>query len=275
LAREGDIDDDFPPADPQYPKDRALGPLQNVVKSLFDLDAPRVLPLAAVRIGKTLFAGLPGEPTITTAHNIERVLGSADADTVVVLPCTSDYSGYFATPPEYSVQHYEGASTLWGRNSAPFLQAQMKSLLSKPPVPAGAATIEFTSRDDKRRFVATDHISAGTNPDPRLSMTGAVVHVRWSMPEKARVVFANGWWARVEREASGQWAPVIHAGRQLDDVNYPIRIQRDPGWIIDFDRTEQWNLEFTLPAGLTPGRYRVVVAPRDGFAGFNLEFTVT
>jgi hypothetical protein len=95
------------------------------------------------------------------------------------------------------------------------------------------------------------------------------------MPEKARVVFANGWWARVEREASGQWAPVIHAGRQLDDVNYPIRIQRDPGWIIDFDRTEQWDLEFTLPAGLTPGRYRVVVAPRDGFAGFNLEFTVT
>lgn len=275
LAREGRHGNTFPPDNPQHPKTaRALRIVQAVLDGLFGLDAPAVQPLTAMRIGKTLFAGLPGEPTITASYQLECALRGGDLEHVVVVPCTGDYGGYFATTPEYELQHYEGASTLWGRYSVPYLQARVTTLVSRPPAPAQAGTIEFTTRDDRRRFVASDDLKDISNPRPLLTLNGRVVSVRWWLRDGARVVFANNWWVRVEQHDNAQWAPVTYGGRQLDDANYPILIQRNPDCLVDLDRTEQWGLEFEMPGDLPRGRYRIVLARRSGFAGFTSEFTL-
>lgn len=271
LAREGRTGDDFSPEDPQHPKERALGGLQRVLGSIFDLDAPTCLPLTALQIGSTLFAGVPGEPTITAAHEIERALLSPAFDAVVVMPCTSEYGGYFATTAEYGLQHYEGATTLWGRYSVPFLRARLAELVSRPPVPVRAETVEFTTRDDRRRFSSTDTVRAGVEPRPQSTARGAGIRIRWTMADGARVVFGIGWWARLEQLVNRQWTPVIYGGRQLDDVHYPFLIQRTSNDLIDADRTEQWILEFERPADLPNASYRVVLAARSGFPGFAVD----
>lgn len=66
---------------------------------------------------------VPGEPTVYAAWTLERALAAATGKTVLVQGYTGDYAGYFTTPTEFEAQHYEGSSTLYGKNTVPHLVA--------------------------------------------------------------------------------------------------------------------------------------------------------
>ena len=123
----------FPPDHPQHPKAPALGRAGGWVGRAFHLEAPPSWPVHAIRLGSTVLVTVPGEPTITTAHRIERaILEHAHRVGVrhaLVIGCAGAYAGYFTTAEEYAEQAYEGASTLHGRESASRLMERLAAML--------------------------------------------------------------------------------------------------------------------------------------------------
>ncbi|MFV2072763.1 MAG: neutral/alkaline non-lysosomal ceramidase N-terminal domain-containing protein [Thermoanaerobaculales bacterium] len=92
---------------------------------------PRTVPVIAVTIGDLLFAGLPGEFTMVMGQRIERALVDAGrADDVLLVGLANGYLSYFATPEEYDLQHYEGASTLYGPASGPLIAHALDQLVA-------------------------------------------------------------------------------------------------------------------------------------------------
>ena len=93
------------------------------------LDFPSVAPIELLRIGSGLVAAAPAELTTVTGmlirRQIVRELSRAPAPFqpagVAVVGLTNQYLQYVTTPWEYELQHYEGASTLYGPGSAAFL----------------------------------------------------------------------------------------------------------------------------------------------------------
>jgi len=100
---------------------------------------PGVAPISLVQIGTHLLVALPAEVTTMTGIRIREAVADelalpmvpSDAASepslnvgrsVVVVGLTNEYLQYVATPEEYALQYYEGASTLYGPNTARFLR---------------------------------------------------------------------------------------------------------------------------------------------------------
>ena len=83
--------------------------------------APREVPIQILTIGKFMVAGFPGEISHTACHRLRLVMNeavaghsSAACNWMALCACSNAYSQYVTTPEEYSAQHYEGSSTLFG-----------------------------------------------------------------------------------------------------------------------------------------------------------------
>ncbi len=98
--------------------------------------------LHQVDVGTHTFATVPGEATAMFAAQLERHLAKVRGGdrTVSVLSYAGDYAGYFTTEPEYEKQHYEGASTLYGRHTFASVLACHASLEDAALVPKDAAS---------------------------------------------------------------------------------------------------------------------------------------
>ena len=102
---------------------------------------PGEAPISVVRIGASVFAGVPFEPTTVVGLRFERALAHAtgvDLDKAHLIGLTGEYIGYLTTPEEYEAQHYEGASTLYGGASAPLVGSELVRLATAktpPPIP--------------------------------------------------------------------------------------------------------------------------------------------
>jgi neutral ceramidase len=96
-----------------------------------DYDYPRYGAIALVHIGDGLLATAPGELTTMTGARVKSAVSkSFPAAPIAIVGLTNHYLQYFATPEEYRFQYYEGASTLYGPNSEPFLTRQFGYLAS-------------------------------------------------------------------------------------------------------------------------------------------------
>ncbi|OAA59485.1 neutral ceramidase precursor [Cordyceps fumosorosea ARSEF 2679] len=85
---------------------------------------PNIVDVQMLRVGQLVFIISPSEATTMSGRRWREAVAKEAAsfvkDPVVVLggPANS-YSHYLATPEEYDIQRYEGASTLFGRNELP------------------------------------------------------------------------------------------------------------------------------------------------------------
>ena len=133
AASEGMTGDHFDPADPQHPKVPALGFLGALIRGFGILKPSPVHPLHIIGVNEHMFATVPGEPTVMAAWQIERMLRRATgAEGISVLGYAGDYAGYFSTTEEFKRQHYEGASTLYGRESTNHLAVRLVRLTRGP-----------------------------------------------------------------------------------------------------------------------------------------------
>lgn len=92
------------------------------------LDFPSMAPLSLVRIGRGLIAAAPFELTTVTGIRIRdrlelflRQRHNDAIDGVIMVGLANNYLQYATTADEYNLQHYEGASTLYGPETARFL----------------------------------------------------------------------------------------------------------------------------------------------------------
>lgn len=95
-------------------------------------DPPPAVPVGVYRVGDGVIATIPGEPTKQVGVGVRSAVLGALAGTGVrhalIGGLAFDYIQYITTPAEYGAQSYEGGSTLFGKNSATFLQERLAEL---------------------------------------------------------------------------------------------------------------------------------------------------
>lgn len=269
LVSLGSRGDFFPQDHPQHPKQPAFGRFQGWIARRLGLEPSRVLPMHVLRLGEHVIATLPGEPTAIAAWRLERaLLETTGARTACVLGYAGDYCGYLTTEEEFSVQHYEGASTLLGRHSAAYLARHLTAVASgarEATRPSGEAL--FSTGPQVERFVDRGIGPVAVADDIQATRAGQRARVTFQMERGAVLTFAEGPLVHLEEDTGTRWEPVSWRGRPLTDVTWPVTVSRRQGTFSD-----RWSVELELPDGLeVSGALRVRLARLGRFAGFMIK----
>lgn len=265
LVREGIRGTHFPPQDPQYPK---KPPLFGLPALLLNVNPSPVLPMHVLNVGGHMFVTVPGEPTAMAAYRIEKtVMQQTGASWVNVLGYAADYSGYFTTEEEYAAQHYEGSSTIYGRNALRHIQARIQHMLTKTvsQVPL-EGTVTFQTGRLVERFSTPPGEVREYLVQPKVRRMGLQLEITWRTPGDVRMFFAEGYFARMEEIVNGQWRPVqLIKGINFDDVSYDIQIIR----LYEAFGEATWSMKMILPWEPTSHHLlRIRAAARSNFPGF-------
>jgi neutral ceramidase len=125
-----------------------------------------------VSLGPLVFATLPGEFSTVMGRRIAERVATARGSTerVVLLGLASEYAGDFTTPQEYALQHYEGASTLYGPASGTAVADELERL----------ATVAWASGERVYRYRPgrTSRWSGDKRSEWSGRLEGAAVRVR-------------------------------------------------------------------------------------------------
>ncbi len=118
---------------------------------------PKAVPLTVARVGSHLIATIPGEMTVDMGRRVRGAIALMAAghgiSGVQLSGLANEYLSYFTSPQEYDAQHYEGGSTMYGRESSVLLLEQLQ-LLTKALVTGTAAAAPY---DADPRNGANDH----------------------------------------------------------------------------------------------------------------------
>lgn len=113
-----------------FPK--RVGVKADLVSDLFGGSPPKNLPFHEIRLGDLAILGLPFEVTTAAGQRLEHILLESGVSNAIVVSVTDAYASYLTTSHEFVAQHYEGAATLWGRNSLAWVEARVHELLTSP-----------------------------------------------------------------------------------------------------------------------------------------------
>jgi neutral ceramidase len=212
---------DYRPEDPHAPKLT----FESAIVEVFTGRPAPVLPLRLVTLEgayRTLqLAGLPGEPTTLFAGKMERMLLDRGATSVMIAGVTGDYAGYFTTGREYDRQHYEGASTLWGRCTGDWLIEEVRDLAAGKVAPLAAQAF-FEAEGEYRGAVSIP----GRATRPTLSFADGELHGEWSSPRHVVPAFGPDPWILLEELDEDHWAPVMLGGVQVSDQSRSMFVER-------------------------------------------------
>lgn len=228
-----------------------------------DYDFPRTAPIGVIRIGNGVVATAPGEMTTMTGRRIRGTIRGVLARHVPALATapiamvglTNQYMQYFATAEEYDLQSYEGASTLYGRQTLPFLQRQFRCLTN--------ALVEQPDECAGPRFNEAQHVDF--SPDPYVN--------RFSDDDTSEIVDVNHLTvtaAENEEEAAWQvFLPQLPLGFTRDR-KLKISVQDEAGHVLADD------LGSSIEVVEVGDRWRVRWLPEDACAARNkvLHFNV-
>ncbi len=93
---------------------------------------PPATVYSVLRIGDGALATVPGEPTKEVGVRVRKAvlaeLAPAGVKSITIAGLAQDFIQYITTPEEYGTQSYEGASTLYGKNQATFMQERLAEL---------------------------------------------------------------------------------------------------------------------------------------------------
>lgn len=215
---------------------------------------PRRLAVQVLRIGGSVWVGLPFEVTVESGRRIARAVADEPtvaattgvrASDVVVCSLVNEYWGYVATEEEYGRQFYEGGHTLYGPRTEEFLSAQAARLAAATVDSDVVQDVEERRWDLRvRRFVP--HPPPGPHPHRRFDGPA-----RFSDPTaRDDAVWEQDWvdvaprglaWheplVRVERSDDGgdTWEPAAHGWRAADDQGWALEVThlgpRDAGGV--------------------------------------------
>ncbi|MBW1881375.1 MAG: neutral/alkaline non-lysosomal ceramidase N-terminal domain-containing protein, partial [Deltaproteobacteria bacterium] len=233
--------------DPHYPK-KLLPWWLRLIRNNRGGSPPEVFPLRAIRVGEVWIATVPGEPTTSVGLEIRKAIRSArntlDAP-VIVAGISGEYCGYVTMPGEYDAQHYEGSSTVWGREQGRWLAEQFARLVEgngvrQVPGPGTAAAFEgFVNRrrsldatllpfdpfhHDARRLEVSVETRMNAQGDTRqvLRLAG-----RWEAgPHGALPPVGEGPWVVLEWKSPGGYLPLVWKGVVVDDQAFPFLVTR-------------------------------------------------
>ncbi|MCZ4498846.1 MAG: hypothetical protein JWQ74_1399 [Marmoricola sp.] len=225
-------------------------------------DFPRVVGVHVLRLGSTAVVGLPFETTVEAGRRIaDAVIGSGlPVASAFVSSLVNDHCDYLTTPEEYTAQHYEGASTLFG----PLQQAWVTGLARETASalargersPGLGQNFDFgvarylarrTGQEADRRPGPVSFVEATTTEDAFWTMTWSDVppgDLRWHEPL-----------VRVQHETASGWETAVQDGRDVDDQGWRIGVTYAGPQADQHLYVVRW---YAPPLG-RPGRYRFVL----------------
>lgn len=240
--------------------------------SWMDLD----LPFQIFRIGNIAVVAAPFETTTVSGRRIReqvrKALAAAGTPVEEVIYCgnSNAYVGYMATPEEYRLQHYEGASTAYGINQVPACQQEFDRLATKLAngksgrVPGDPDWIVTTPRRvpaDKIVYAKekkhTDRVPAGkqfgqqVKPlDRKEWKAGEVFTVSFYSAQLNTEIFHNDSYFYIQRwqAQKQQWQTVA------DDDDFNTNLF----WKKHTSRYSTADVIWRIPIGIKEGVYRVV-----------------
>ncbi len=108
---------------------------------------PSFVPLGVVELGPLSLVALPGEFTTAMGQRIESRVSAArdDVGPAIGIGLAGEYLSYFTTPQEYDLQHYEGASMMYGRLAGEAMAQAAEALVRQPRV-EGVGTFDYRGR---------------------------------------------------------------------------------------------------------------------------------
>lgn len=118
---------------------------------------PKIVPTQLLKIGQLIIAAVPGEFTTMSGRRLRNSIAAASTRLgkhtsvrVIVAGLSNSYSSYIATPEEYQIQRYEGASTIFGPYTLPIYMSQfgklLKAMSQKTTIDAGPSPPVFDNR---------------------------------------------------------------------------------------------------------------------------------
>jgi neutral ceramidase len=215
--------------------------------------------MQVLRIGDRLLLAAPGEPSVEMGRRFEAAvkphLPRGVEDTVVV-GLANDYLGYFTTPEEYDMQHYEGGHTVFGKWTSLLARDSFigltRSLASggpapAPSIPGGLGSTAKGTPDVGRGGAEGKLLDAPRGTVKRMS----VVDVRWSGAPKGADRPLDAPFVSVERHAGDGFAPAD------SDLGLGVLWRETDG---------EYAARYDVPASLPAGSYRMRVRS----AGYDL-----
>ncbi|CUS15350.1 unnamed protein product [Tuber aestivum] len=234
---------------------------------------PNIVDIQMFRVGQLAIIISPGEATTMSGRRWKKAVGKelnntgivSSGDSWIVLggPANS-YTHYIATPEEYAIQRYEGASTLYGqftldayislyKKYIPYLGATPPST----PIPPGPSPpINTNTSISLIRGVVHDSPRLGKRFGDVLTDVTSAPYSSGNLV-KAVFVGANprnnlrlgGTYAAVERNNGGTWS------RVRDDTDWNLVYQwKRTEWLSgQSEVTISWTIEQGTPAG----KYRI------------------
>ncbi|KAB8576215.1 hypothetical protein FH972_025743 [Carpinus fangiana] len=241
--------------------------------------APNIVDIQLLRVGPLFIIVSPGEATTMSGRrwkaalaakaNSLSLLGTAHGDSqmtplVVLGGPANSYTHYIATPEEYAIQRYEGASTLYGPHTLDAYISLTSSVLpylaaTPPNAPLAAGPTPQDNRNHSLSFITPVIFDApGLLRSFGQVLTDVAPTVARGKVARATFVGANprnnlrleGTFAAVERKgADGTWS-VVRDDRDWELVYRWTRTNSVAG-------TSEVSVTWEVPADAVDGQYRL------------------
>ena len=250
----------------------ALQPIVEPKKSF-----PTTVLFQLLQVNDLAILPLPFEVTAESGHRIgERVIeeykkaGDSLLQHTAVISTSNGYFGYTTTPEEYDRQNYEGGSTLYGRNSTPYITAQL-CRLAKDMLAQGAVQElqpewdyvlkrasfmpELADAFGERKALGKPiyHRARKSHQEPYIAF-------RWQDVGAGSINLHESL-VRVEVRRSGGWTLLNNKQQPVSDEGYDIEVRKikdsDDGMAV-------WESRWYNPIDVEKHDLRFVIEPRGG-----------
>jgi neutral ceramidase len=244
----------------QKPKDVILSKRKMNCRFLGEIVfTPEILPIQIIRIGKLVILAVPAEFTTMSGmrlkKTVQQALSDPDQHELVVAGISNAFSGYVATEHEYMVQHYEGASTLFGAYTLNAYLQKFHELISNPSIGPGPDPEDLTNKQPirTRRRMLFDRAPlfrrlGSVRKDAKESyQKGEKVEVKFWGANPNNDFRIHKWFLKVERKTGDSWTAVAH------DWDHETRFKWKNGCFGKSKITIEWY----IPKDAANGKYQI------------------
>jgi len=241
---------------------------------------PSIVRLQVMRIGDLLFAGFPGEPTVTVGRRAKAALRATDPThrvfgDVIIAGLANEYDSYFATPEEYSAYQYEGSFTLFGPQESVLLIDELAGLAAR--MVAGSQVPDCSLLGADMRFCGTHMVPPDTSaiafaptpliPDPAPKIVG--------QPSNAAPWFTAVQFVWDGGSPSAEWRPDQDRVeiQQAVGANRWVTVAGDAhdlATLLRYDKVglrHRWIAEWDIARDVVAGTYRFHIRGAVGMPG--------
>lgn len=223
---------------------------------------PIIVPVQLFRIGSLAILATPAEFTTMAGRRlmsaVQNELREIGITHVVISALSNTYTEYVATPEEYSAQHYEGASTLFGPNS---LQVYIEQFIALAVAMKNHAPVTSEVFPPDLSSFARDRFDIKKDKKPRDLNYGAVLRnskESYGVGETVSVDFLAG--NPNNNLMTGDTYLVVE--KKVGDKWISVRTDNDPDtrmiWNKFRRKFHQITVEWDLSNETGPGTYRII-----------------